>query len=188
MFLSFLWRASPDGARSQRPASLSRRRHGLLVCSSVFLGVLTLAPKLAYYARISANGSREAVYEARVEELLTGAGWLRVGWLDLLKDGTERATRYTNASCAGEMLVAVLPLDGQETLIRNRMGGRGRIFFIYDGKVIERPPRFLWVRDRLHNLFDSIGLAFFLQSPLLAIAGPADCRLDATVPWRSIRN
>jgi hypothetical protein len=154
------------------------------LCSALSLTALTLGPKLAYYTRGAAEAERHSPYEAKIESFLTGLGWSRIGALDLVIGIEQRAMRYVAASCAGEVRIAVVPPSGEANgLVKNALRGSERLFFVHEGTASEEPPRYAYLKEKLGQLSESIGLTFFRRSPYLAVSEPSECRLESEVPW-----
>jgi hypothetical protein len=159
----------------------------VLLCSAVLLTALTLGPKLAYHARGAASQDPEARYEAEVESFLKEHGWSRTGTLHLVIDDLQRpAVRYRGGLCAGEIRIAIISPTGEANeLVKRSLRDGERGFFVYDGIVSEEPLRHTYVKDKLAQLSESVGLRFWRhRSPYLAVAAPAECHIENLVPWQ----
>jgi hypothetical protein len=159
----------------------------LLLCSAVLLTASTLGPKLAYHTRVEASEHPVARYEAEVDSFLKVHGWRRTGILHLTIDDLQRpAVRYRGGLCAGEMRIAIIPPTGEaDELVKRSLRHGERIFFVYEGIVSEEPLRHTYVKDKLTQLLESVGLrSWWRRSPYLAVAAPAECHIENLVPWQ----
>jgi hypothetical protein len=159
----------------------------LLLCSAVLLTAPTLGPKLAYHTRGAGSEDPAARYEAEVESFLRGHGWSRTGTLHLVIDDLQRpAVRYRSGLCVGEIRVAIIPPTGEaDELVKRSLRQGERIFFVYEGIVSEEPLRHTYVKDKLAQLLERVGLRFWpRRSPYLAVAAPAECNIENLIPWQ----
>jgi len=183
---SWLRRSSQRGGRWRS----FLRQHVLLPCSIVAILATTLGLKVVHYTR--AEPDPRPRQEAALDAFLQNHGWVRLGVRDLRLDGGTQAVRYAAASCAGEILVMVLSPVGQETGLAHDMVRQGEfLLFVDQGVVSETPPRYAPLKQRLGRLSESLHLSFFSTSPYLAIAVPAECkiekdRIETNISWRSL--
>jgi hypothetical protein len=88
--------------------------------------------------------------------------------------------------CAGEIRIAIIPPTGEGNELMQRTLRQGeRVFFVYGGIVSEEPLRYTYVKDKLAQLLQGVGLRFRgARSPYLAVAAPAECHIENSVPWQ----
>jgi hypothetical protein len=159
----------------------------LLLCSAVLLTALTLGPKLAYHARGAGSEDPEARYEAELESFLKGHGWSRTGTFHLVIDDLQRpAVRYRGGLCVGEIRIAIIPPTGEANeLVKRSIREGERGFFVYEGIVSEEPFSHTYLKDKLAQLSESVGLrSWWSRSPYLAVAAPAECHIENLPPWQ----
>jgi hypothetical protein len=149
----------------------------------VAICALTLWPKIVYYTEAAADrGSRQ---EAYVQGFLEKRGWMQVGMLNLSVTGDVRAFRYTSWVCQGEIRVMLLPSSGEATELAKGMVPEGsRLLFLDDGVLSERAPRHAYIKEKLGRLSKSMSLSLFAMPHYLAVAAPAECPVETTLPWQ----
>jgi hypothetical protein len=151
----------------------------------MLLGLLTLVPKLLYYAGTPVD--IRARQEAEVADFLARRGWAAAGVLELNVAGDLRAIRYQSASCSGDLSVAVLPSSGEATVLtKELLTTHARLFFVYDGVLTDAPPHYAYIKQKLGRLSESLHVSLFRRAPYLAVATSADCAPALSIPWQQL--
>jgi hypothetical protein len=125
--------------------------------------------------------------ERRVQDFLTGHGWVLSGSIDLFPTGGARTLQFRVRNCVGMVRVSLLPPNGETaTLLAQAAGPDARVFYAYRGRTSGDPPRFAYLHAKVAGLMEALGLWSRASSSIVAVSQPQGCRLEAALPWSEL--
>jgi hypothetical protein len=163
-----------------------RPRRLLFVAGAALLAAASLFGKAANYGTETeaAPGQDD---ERRVQDFLTGHGWVLSGSAELYPTRGTRSLQFRVPGCVGIVAVGLLPSNGEMASLFARAGGPdARVFHVHRGRTFRDPPRFAYPHAKLAGLMEALGFWPRAISSVVSVSQPQECRLEAALPWSEL--
>jgi hypothetical protein len=171
-----------------RPSRYIRRgrRPLLFVVSAALLAAGSLFGKAANYNAETEAHSGQA-YERRVQDFLTGRGWVLSESADLVSVGSIVALNFQVPGCIGRVRIDLLSPNGEMASLLSQVAGpNARVFYAYRGQISRDLPRFAYFYSKVAGLMAALGVRPQATTSVIAVSQPQGCQLEAAVPWSEL--
>jgi hypothetical protein len=113
--------------------------------------------------------------------------WSRSDNLNLDVTGIIQARRYVDGGCPGEIKILVMDPTGDTAgVIDDLVQEDEQLFFVHDGAPSKVPPEYEPFKQVLGRLLQRLQLPLLHPSLYLAVAAPAECPIETTLPWSTL--
>jgi len=142
--------------------------------------------KVEYYLLHQQEAS-ELRQQSDLDAFMRQHNWSRSDNLNLDVTGIIQARRYVDGGCSGEIKILVMDPTGDTAgVINDLVQEDEQLFFVHDGATSKVPPEYEPFKQVLGRLLQSLQLPLLHTSLYLAVAAPAECSIETTLPWSTL--